>query len=225
MVEWLNKDMTALSCVQPSFLEELPRQVNVYETANMYLNSSLLWKTLQPWGGRQTWLWQAVCSGGRLRFICSKFILKQHWKLDVRAVCFLHEPGGETSCRTRCAAHSLSLSLSLSLYKYLLRVPAQCQGFFYSTANRTAERRRCSILTRLNLQSKQWIINKMSYWLIDLLRTSKWLPVLYPRTHTHTVSIRATIILRIATLTFHAWFHISLYVYGKSSCVCLHDLR
>lgn len=115
MVEWLNKDMTALSCVQPSFLEELPRQVNVYETASMYLNSSLLWKTLQPWGGRQTWLWQAVCSGGRLRFICSKFILKQHWKLDVRAVCFLHEPGGETSCRTRCAAHSLSLSLSINI--------------------------------------------------------------------------------------------------------------
>lgn len=57
---------------------------------------------------------------------------------------------------------------------------------FYSTANRTAERRRCSILTRLNLQSKQWIINKMSYWLIDLLRTSKRLPVLYPHTHTHT---------------------------------------
>lgn len=74
----------------------------------------------------------------------------------------------------------------LSLYKYLLRVPARCQGFL-QYGNRTAERRRCSILTRLNLQSKQWIINKMSYWLIDLLRTSKRLPVLYPHTHTHTL--------------------------------------
>lgn len=73
----------------------------------------------------------------------------------------------------------------------------------YSAVNRTVEWEVYSIWARLNLQSGQWIINKMSYWLIDFYACqSGFLFSSAP----YTISVRATIILWIATPIFHDWF-------------------
>lgn len=56
------------------------------------------------------------------------------------------------------------------LYTYCINIcyVFQCSVKALQCANRSAEHRVYSIWARLNLQSRQWIINKMSYWLIDL---------------------------------------------------------
>lgn len=77
-----------------------------------------------------------------------------------------------------------------------------------------------SIWARHNLQSKQWIINKMSYWLIDLYaRQSGFLP---PHTHHFNLSHNnspdcdSRISRSISDFSLHLW---------TSSWVCLHNLR
>lgn len=70
--------------------------------------------------------------------------------------------------------HENSMFFSRSCWRNKLQNKMCCtltvwaESRFYSTANRSAEHRLCSIWARLNLQRRQWIINKMSYWLIDL---------------------------------------------------------
>lgn len=77
-----------------------------------------------------------------------------------------------------------------------------------------------SIWARRNLQSKQWIINKMSYWLIDLYaRQSGFLP---PHTHHFNLSHNnspdcdSCISRSISDFSLHLW---------TSGWVCLHNLR
>lgn len=117
------------------------------------------------------------------------------------------EACGERSCRTRCTVHLLNCISICYAFQCSVKVLTILQTELLSTV--------CSIWARLNLQSEQWIINKMSYWLIDLYTRQSGCLFCIPPTP-HAISIWATIVLWIATLTFHAWFHVSLHVYGKA---------
>lgn len=130
---------------------------------------------------------------------------KHKWEMNL-----FERAGGASSCRTRCAVHLLCK------YKYL---PMWCQGF---TMQQTQLLNTVvySIWARRNLQSKQWIINKMSYWLIDLYaRQSGFLPL-----HTHHFNFSHNNSPDCDSCISRSISDFSLYLW-TSSWVCLHNLR